>query len=127
METRSQKSFKKKNKAVANTVNKGKLFVMLFADFEPFIGIGAYRTPGYAPVPFTTFYTRINYQPLINLVPRHCASAHLSNLYTRINFQPLRNLVPRSLTNAITFVPGRQKARHTCLATGITSRLKYRD
>jgi hypothetical protein len=25
----------------ANTANKGKLFVMLFAGFEPFIGIGA--------------------------------------------------------------------------------------
>ena len=83
--------------------------------------------PGYPPEPFTTLCTRINYEPLINLVPRYCASAHLSNLYSGINFRPPINLVPRSHQHAINFVPWRQKARHTCLATGITSRLKYRD
>ena len=29
------------NSTLANTVNKGKLFVMLFADFEPFTVISA--------------------------------------------------------------------------------------
>jgi hypothetical protein len=32
----------------ANTDNKGKLFVMLFADTEPFAGINLNLKPGYA-------------------------------------------------------------------------------
>jgi hypothetical protein len=32
----------------ANTDNKGKLFVMLFADSEPFAGISLNLKPGYA-------------------------------------------------------------------------------
>ena len=33
---------------VPNTANKGKLFVMLFAGFEPFTRIGLKPAPGYA-------------------------------------------------------------------------------
>ena len=91
--------------------------------------------PGYPPVPSTTFSTRLNYQPLVNLVPltllrrsgsrtRHCASAPLSNLYTGIKFRPLINLVPRSHQNSLNIAPGRQKAPHTQLGTGITSPTK---
>jgi len=83
---------------------------MLFAGSELYTRIDLKLAPGYAPVPFTTLCNQINYQPLINLVPRCCTSAHLSNLFTRISFRPLRNLVSRSLTNTINFVSGWAKS-----------------
>jgi len=44
-----------------NTDNKGKLFVMLFADSEPFAGISLNLKPGYAHLQvIKLFYTKTN-------------------------------------------------------------------
>ena len=59
----------------ANTDNKGKLFVMLFADSEPFAGISLNLKPGYAYL--QVIKLSIPRQILAPgwLIPRHCGAA----------------------------------------------------
>ena len=76
--------------------------------------------PGHAQLPVIKFLHRDNFPPSIKHVPRCCASAHLPTSSTGTISRPLIKLVPRPRQHPIKFVPWRQKARHTWLATGTT-------
>ena len=111
-----------------NTVNMGKLFVTLFAGSQP--STGTSNQPGTRTrsstrnnvfCNWTIFWLRYK---LVLRPLRYCLLP-ISSTWT--NFQSLIKLVPRPRQYSRSFVPRRQKVRHTWLATGTAFRLKHRD
>jgi hypothetical protein len=112
----------------ANTDNKGNLFVMLFAGFLSLLpGEVVEAKPGSAPLSETNYFAAGQFLTFAGVLYRERRAAALYQISISRQICTIKHICSRPRHHVINLCHDRQKARHTCLATGTTSCLKHQD